>query len=161
MSNKVLNPTIMCFLGLGLGIVTRLFDIYTEHLGKMFSQMAIWILIGTLISIYSKTPKKAMFNVLPFCVGMLITYYAVSALTDGVYGKTFMIGWTVFAACSPVMAYFAWMAKKKGMFPFIIRIGIVAVSLLSSVVVFRGPRIYDFIIDGILIYFLFFKKIQR
>ena len=70
--------------------------------------MEIWILFGVLISIYSKTKRKAMLNVL-FCIGMLITYYFV----NGVYSSTYIIGWSIFALCLPVMAYFAWMSKKK------------------------------------------------
>lgn len=161
MRKKLLNPLAMLCLGLLLGIAARLLDIYTENLGEIFSQMAIWILIGTLISIYSVTPKKAVFNVLPFCLGMLLTYYAVAALSHGVYSKEFIIGWTVFALCSPIMAYFAWLTKERGVFPKIVSAGIVAVSLLSSILLFDRLRFYDIIIDGALIFFLFFKKIDR
>lgn len=161
MTSKLLHPFIMFISGLALGAIARLLDIYTQDLGNIFSQMAIWILFGTLIAIYSKTAVKAMLNVLLFSVGMLITYYTVAALTDGVYGKSFIIGWTVFAFFSPVMAYLAWKAKEKGLFPIILRVGIVMVSFLSSILLFHGPRIYDFFISGILIYFLFFKKIAR
>ena len=72
-----------------------------------------------------------------------------------------MIGWTVFALCSPVMAYFAWFTKEKGMFPKIVSVGILAVSVLSSVLFFDRLRIYDLVIDGALFYVLFFKKIDR
>ncbi|MGN0447747.1 MAG: hypothetical protein ACI4GC_04260 [Acutalibacteraceae bacterium] len=123
--------------------------------------MAIWILFGVLISIYSASKKKAMINILPFCLGMLITYYFVAFITDGVYSATFIIGWTVFALCSPIMAYFTWMTKEKGVFPKIISVGIVCVSLLSSVVLFDRIRFYDIIINGVMIYFLFVKKIER
>ena len=75
----------MFLLGLGLGVISRLFDIYTETLGNIFSQMAIWILLGTLIAIFSPTKKKAMLNIFPFCIGMLITYYATAIITHGVY----------------------------------------------------------------------------
>lgn len=161
MRKRILNPfTMLCF-GLLIGIVARLLDIYTTNLGEIFSQMAIWILIGTLISIYSETAKKAILNVLPFCLGMLVTYYAVAAWSHGVYSNVFIIGWTVFALCSPVMAYFAWLTKEKGIFPKIVSVGIVAVSVLSSVILFDRLRIYDFVIDAVLIYFLFFKKIDR
>ena len=102
-----------------------------------------------------------MLNILPFCLGMLVTYYAVAVITRGVYSATVIIGWTVFALLSPIMAYFAWMTKESGVFPKIISVGIVAVSVLSSIVLFDRLRFYDFIIDGILIYFLFFKKIKR
>ena len=148
----------MLAAGLLLGALSRIFDIYTQNLGNIFSQMAIWILLGTLISIYSETKKKAMLNILPFCLGMLFTYYLVAVLTKGVYSRSFIIGWTVFAFCSPVMAYFAWMTKKRGVFPKIIAAGIVAVSVMSSSLLFDHLRIHDVIIDGVLIYILFFKK---
>lgn len=151
----------MFLLGLILGIVSRLLDVYTQNLGNMFSQMAIWILLGVLISIYSETRKKAALNVLPFCLAMLLSYYLAAILTDGVYGSSFIIGWTAFALCSPVLAYFAWMTKEKGAFPRLIGVGIVLVSLLSSVVLFGRLRVYDIMINAALVYFLFFRKIER
>ena len=161
-SNRtLLNPLSMLLSGLLLGIITRLFDNYCPLLGEIFSQMAVWILLGTLISIYSPSKKAAMLNIFPFCMGMLVTYYVTAELTHGVYGWSYIIGWTVFALFSPVMAYFAWMAKGRGVFPRIIAVGIVAVSVLSSIILFDRLRFYDFIIDGVLIYLLFFKKISK
>lgn len=157
----LLNPLSMLLAGLLLGIAARLFDIYFQNLGEIFSQMAIWILLGTGIAIYSPTKKAAMGNIFPFCMGMLATYYVTAAITHGVYSRTFIIGWTVFALTSPVMAYFAWMAKEPGALPKIIAAGIVAVSVMSSVLLFDHLRLYDFVIDGVLIYILFFKKIKR
>lgn len=100
-------------------------------------------------------------NILPFCIGMLITYYTVAIITKGVYSRTFIIGWTIFALCSPIMAYFTWMTKEKGIFYKIISIGIIAVSILSSIILFDRLRVYDYMIDAYLIYILFFKKIER
>lgn len=161
MKKKILNPISMFFIGLILGTVSRLFDIYTQNLGNIFSQMAIWILFGVLISIYSSSQKRAMINILPFCIGMLITYYFVAFVTNGVYSTVFIIGWTAFALLSPIMAYFTWMTKEKGVFPKIIGVGIILVSILSSVVLFDGIRFYDIIINAITAYFLFVKKIER
>ena len=90
----------MLCVGLLLGIVSRLFDIYCPLLGEIFSQMSVWILLGTLIAVYSSTKKAAMLNIFPFCLGMLLTYYAMAMLTHGVYGRSFIIGWTVFASVS-------------------------------------------------------------
>ena len=59
------------------------------------------------------------------------------------------------------MAYFSWMTKERGVFPKIISAGILLISVLSSAVLFDGPRFYDFVIDGVLAYFLFFKKVRR
>ena len=38
--------------------------------------------------------------------------------------------------------------------------GIVAASVISGIVLFERLMVYDFIIDGFLICFLFFKKIN-
>lgn len=159
--SKLLNPVSMLCVGLLLGIVSRLFDIYCPLLGEIFSQMSVWILLGTLIAGYSPTKKAAMLNIFPFCLGMLLTYYAMAMLTHGAYGRSFIIGWTVFAFFSPIMAYFAWMVKQRGLFPMIIGTGIVLVSILSSVLLFDRLRIYDLVIDGLLVYFIFFKRIDR
>ena len=94
-------------------------------------------------------------------LGVLATYYAVAVITHGVYGKSYIIGWTVFALLSPLMAYLAWRSKEKGTFSALLRVGIVAVSVLSSRLLFEGFRVYDFILDGLLVYFLFFKKVRR
>lgn len=58
MRKKILNPISMFVLGLILGVISRLSDIYTENLGNVLSQMTIWILFGILISIYSNSKKK-------------------------------------------------------------------------------------------------------
>lgn len=158
---KLLTPLSMLAAGLILGTVARLFDIYCQNLGEIFSQMAVWILLGTLIAIFSPTKKDAMRNIFPFCMGMLLTYYVTAILTHGVYSWSFVIGWTVFAFFSPVMAYFAWMVKQDGIFPKIIGVGILLTSVMSSILLFDRLRIYDFVIDGLLIYFLFFRKISR
>ena len=161
LKKMILNPISMFFIGLILGIVSRLLDIYTQNLGNILSQMAIWILFGVLISIYSSSKRQAMINILPFCIGMLITYYFVAFVTNGVYSTAFIIGWTVFALLSPIMAYFTWITKEKGVFPKIISIGIILLSLSSSVILFDRIRFYDIIINVIMIYFLFIKKIER
>lgn len=53
-----LNPASMLLCGLIAGAASRLFDIYFNVLGRIFSEMTVWILISTLIAIYSPTGKK-------------------------------------------------------------------------------------------------------
>ena len=74
-------------------------------------------------------------------------------LFDGVYRG-------VDGICSvfPIFAYIARMTKEKGVFPKIISIGIIAVSFLSSAVLFDRIRLYDFVINAVTAYFLFVKK---
>lgn len=78
MKKRILNPISMFIIGLFLGVISRLLDIYTQNLGNIFSQLAVWILLGTIISIYSSSKKEAMLNIFPFCMGMLIMYYFVA-----------------------------------------------------------------------------------
>ena len=161
MKKYILNPISMFIIGIILGIISRIFDMYTQNLGNILSEIAIWILFGVVISIYSISKRKAMLNIFLFCIGMLLAYYFVAVITNGVYNKTIIIGWFIFALTSPILAYFTWMTKEKGIFPKVISISIVIVSILSSVVLFDKLRIYDYIINCILIYYLFFKDIKR
>ena len=94
-------------------------------------------------------------------MGMLLTYYAVAIVTNGVYNKIYIFGWMIFALCSPLLGYIVWMAKCKGIIAKFISAGIIFISLLSSIILFEHLRIYDFVIAGLLIYFLFYKKIDR
>ena len=158
---KLLHPAAMLLCGLAIGAAVRLLDIYTVTLGEIFSRMAVWILLGTLIAIYSPTPKLAMANILPFCLGMLAAYYAVAVITHGGYGESYIVGWTVFALLSPGMAYLAWLSKEKGTIPGLLRVGIVGVSVVSTLMLFEQLRIDDLIIVGLLVYFLFFKRVRR
>ena len=148
-------------LGAVLGVIAKLLDIYTSNLGNIFSQMSVWILLGTLIAVFSKSKRQAAIRVFLFCVGMLITYYITAEVTKSVYGMSFVYGWAAFSACSPLFAMFTWMTKEKGLFPKLISVGILAVTLLCSIVLFDGPRIYDIVILLVLVYILFFKKIKR
>ena len=158
MKNKILNPLSMLVIGILLGIMSRLFDMYTNVLCDVLSEFAIWVLFGTLISIYSKSRVDAMKNILPFCIWMLISYYTVAVITHGVYNTSFIIGWTIFALVSPLFAYLTYMTKENNKFSKIIGVLIVLFSILSSIILFDKLRFYDYIIDFILIYFLFIKK---
>ena len=53
------------------------------------------------------------------------------------------------------------MSKRKELLPTILCVGIVAVSVLSSVLLFDRFRIHDLLINSCLIYFLFFADLHR
>lgn len=161
MKRALMPPMRMLLAGLTLGAVSRLLDMFTQNLGNIFSQLSIWILLGVLIVLHSPTRKQAMLNILPFCLGMLATYYLVAVLTKGVYSRIFITGWTLFAFLSPVLAYFTWMTKQPGLFARLIAIGIVLISVVSTLLLFDRLRIYDLAINAGLVYALFFRKAER
>lgn len=157
-----LRTSIATFVfGLIMGSVAKLLDIYTSNLGNVFSQMSIWILIGVVISIRSQTKARAAINVFCFCIGMLITYYVTAELTSSSYSMTYIAGWSVFTLCSPLFAALAWMTNRCGVLPLLILLGIPFSTLVISIILFDGPRVYDILIIAIEIYILFWRRYRN
>ena len=144
--------------GLLFGIIIRLFDIYTQVLGNVFSSISVFILIGVLIVLKSKTRKDAMLNVFLFFIAMLITYYITAMITHGVYGKRFIIGWGIVAFLSPILAYFAYFIKDNRTISKIIKIGIILVTIVASIKLFDKLYFYDYLVLSVLIYLMYIKK---
>lgn len=167
MKKYILNPISLFFIGAILGIISKLLDIlfvgnlFMMTLGYMFSDLPIWVLLGILISIYSDTRKKAMINIFPFCIGMLISYYVTAELTNAVYSWNFIKGWTIFSCLSPLFAYFIWKTKEEGLFAKFISIGLILVTIIGNYILVRTFTIPDLIIIPIIVYFLFIKKVKR
>ena len=163
----ILHPISMFIIGLLTGIIIKLIDIHfrVQHFGfslsDVFSELGIWILIGVIISLFSKNKKYAMLNIFLFSIGMLITYYIIAEVTNSIYGWTFIKGWSVFACLSPLLAYLVTLTKEKGLLSLIIKIGIILVYLITNIIIFGGPRIYDIVFILILIYLLFIKKYKK
>ena len=153
--SRLLRPLPMLACGLALGAVARLLDIHTQFLGELFSRMPVWILLGTLIATASPTPRRAAANILPFSLGMLLTYYAVAILTRGVYGRAFIVGWTVFALCSPLFAAVTWLCRRRGLLPCLLRLGIVACTLFSTLLLSGDLRTQDFVLLSAVVWVIF------
>ena len=162
--NYILHPISMFIIGLVTGIIIKLIDIHfrVQHFGlslsDIFSELGIWILIGVIISLFSKNKKYAMLNIFLFSIGMLITYYIIAEVTNSIYGWTFIKGWSVFACFSPLLAYLVTLTKEKWIVSLIIKIAILIVYFITNIIMFGGPRIYDIVFILILIYLLFIKK---
>ena len=131
--------------GLITGVGVKLMDIYTVHLGNIFSQMSVWIFICSALAVYSSTPRRAAVNVFLFCAGMLLTYYLTAEGMHSPYSMTFVYGWSVFSLFSPVLAFFTWYAKGKGAVSRLLTAGIVVVLLVMAVLLFDKIRISDLV----------------
>lgn len=144
--SRLLRPLPMLVCGLALGVISRLLDIHTDFLGELFSRMPAWIVLGVLIATASPTPHRAAANILPFCLGMLLTYYTVAVITHGVYGQAYIIGWTVFALCSPLFAAVTWFCRRRGLLPLLLRLAIAVCAVLSTVLLSGDLRTHDFLL---------------
>lgn len=156
---KINNKTTF-ILGAILGIVSKLLDIndFNTGLGNMFSEISIWILLGVIITLVSKTKKDAMLNVFLFNIGMIFTYYLTAEITNSIYGFAYIRYWLKVALLSPLMALFVFKIKKdNSRLSKLIKILILGVTIYL-ILRFGGPRYYDFIILFILIYLLYKER---
>ena len=159
----LLNPITMFVLGLIAGIGCRVLDFNpaTKTLGVIFSQVNIWVLLCVLISIYSPTPIKAMSNVFPFCINMLVAYYLYDTFMGTYASLKAYLWWSSLAVVTPLLGFAAWHAKESGLIPRILRWGILLTSIVANIIMFKDFAYYDIIITAMLAYFLFCQKLDR
>lgn len=142
-STKQIAITVgIIILGLGLGVVQKLMDEAPTNaflelmqqlgVGNYFGRFAIWILLATIISVYSKSPLRAAFNTLFFFISMLAGYYLYTNYVLGFLPRAYMMIWIVIAFVSFFMAYICWYAKGEGFIPIIISSVIIGVLLAQA-----------------------------
>lgn len=107
------------FASIGFGIITKYVE-SVSFFGDVFTRLGIWVLIGTLIAAYSKTPIRAGIQTMIFFIGMLIGYYAYSELLFGVFSTNYFLYWGVYAIVSPFLAAIVWFAKNDRRLCFVL-----------------------------------------
>jgi hypothetical protein len=148
-------------VGLALGVIVKILDIYTQNLGNVFSQMSIWIFICTIIATNSYSPQRASINVFLFSVGMFVTYYITAQITQSIYSIAFIYGWGVFCLCTPVFAFFTWYSKGKGWFKTAISCGVLLFIILCAIIMFDRIRFSDILILLLTMVYLFFIPVKN
>ena len=129
-------------LGFFLGILQKWIDgtggsnlpliLQQLDIGNYFGRLAIWILLGTIISVYSKSPLRAAINTFIFFISMLAGYYLYCNYVLGFLPRTYMMMWMVIAFASFFMAYICWYAKGEGIIAIFISSIIMGVLLAQA-----------------------------
>ena len=129
-------------LGFFLGVLQKWIDgtggsnlpliLQQLDIGNYFGRLAIWILLGTIISVYSESPLRAAINTFIFFISMLAGYYLYCNYILGFLPKTYMIMWIVIAFASFFMAYICWYAKGEGIIATFISSIIMGVLLAQA-----------------------------
>ena len=101
-------------------------------IGNYFGRLAIWILLATVISVYSESPLRAATNTFFFFISMLAGYYLYCYYILGFLPRTYMIMWIVIAFASFFMAYICWYAKGEGIIAIFISSMIMGVLLAQA-----------------------------
>ena len=107
-------------------------------LTNYFGRLAVWILIGTVISVYAETPLRASLNTVLFLTGMVAGYYAYSRFILGFLPESYMMTWIIMALASAVPAYICWYAKGEGPVAIVISAGILGVLLAQAFILTQG-----------------------
>ena len=113
--------------GSNLPLILQQLDI-----GNYFGRLAIWILLGTIISVYSESPLRAAINTFFFFISMLAGYYIYCNYVLGFLPRTYMIMWIVITFVSFFMAYICWYAKGEGIIALSISSIIIGVLLAQA-----------------------------
>ena len=114
--------------GSNLPLILQQLDI-----GNYFGRLAIWILLGTIISVYSESPVRAGINTFVFFISMLAGYYLYCNFVLGFLPRAYMMMWLLFAFASFFMAYFCWYAKGEGIIAILISSVIIGVLLAQTI----------------------------
>ena len=114
--------------GSNLPLILQQLDI-----GNYFGRLAIWILLGSIISVYSESPVRAGINTFVFFISMLAGYYLYCNFVLGFLPKAYMMMWLLFAFASFFMAYFCWYAKGEGIIAILISSVIIGVLLAQTI----------------------------
>jgi hypothetical protein len=119
--NTKLYCILILIVGIVLGVISKVLDETASNLlpnfleildlRNFFSRIGFWLFSGVCISIYSKTPLRAAFNVFLFFIGMVSSYYLYTVLIAGFYPQTYMMIWIVMTVISPFMGMLCWYAK--------------------------------------------------
>ena len=151
MKLKLIKSIGIAILGLTLGLIQKWIDgkainelpkiFEVLDIGNYFGGLSIWILLATVISIYSKSPLRAGINVLIFFISMLTGYYWYSNYILGFFPKSYMLIWAMFSFVSFFLAYICWYAKGKGIIAILISAIIVGVLFSQSVLILQGIRV--------------------
>ena len=128
--------------GFVLGVLQKWIDgtgsstlpVILQHLdiGNYFGRLAIWILLGTIISMYSESPMRAAINTFFFFISLLAGYYLYCNYILGFLPRTYMMMWIVIAFASIFMAYICWYAKGEGFIAIFISSMIIVVLLAQA-----------------------------
>lgn len=140
--------------GMAMGAAARWLDIHSEFFGTLFSNIAIWALLCTVIAVRSRTPRRAGGHVFLFLSGMLVLYYSVAAWTGGVWSIRIAFGWAAVAVVSPLLGYIAWFAGGRDKLAWLLSGGIVLFMAASTWFLFGKLRVSDLVVIGLTACFL-------
>lgn len=133
-------------------------------IGEIGTELGIWVLVATVLAVWSPSPKVAALRVFAFFAAMLVTYYTYSMVLFGFFPTYYFLMWGWVACLSPIAAYVVWHARGNGWVAALCASLPVAVLLAegySFYYTFRVPQGFALLSALLLFAILPVKKPQR
>lgn len=115
----------------------------TLDIRNYFGRFAVWILLATVISVYSRSPLKATVNTFTFFISMLAGYYIYCNFVLGFLPRAYMMMWIGISFITPFMAYICWYAKGKGPVAIVSSSVIIGVLFAQAFSIIQGFYVYS------------------
>lgn len=145
---KIIVSIGVVVFGFALGVLQKILDslainelpllLQQIDLTNYFGRLAVWILLGTVISVYASSPLRAGINAFLFFISMVSGYYLYCRFVLGFLPKRYMLIWIAFSFASFFLAYICWYAKGEGVPSLIISAGIIGVLFAQAFLLVRG-----------------------
>ena len=147
--NIRITASVLCALaGFAVGVLQKWLDstavnelpvlLQRLDIGNFFGRFAVWILIGTIISVYASTPVRAAINSFLFFISMVAGYYLYCNFVLGFLPGTYMMIWIVLSFAVPIFAFICWYAKGNGMPAVLISACILGVLFSQAFLITQG-----------------------
>ncbi len=148
LSMQVIYSLCMALWGVGLGVFQKWLDsgaynrfpelIQSLDIHNFFGRFAIWILLGTVISVYSRSPFRASINTFLFLICMVIGYYTYCRFVLGFFSRSYMMIWVMFSILSILPAWICWYARGSGLIAILISAFILGILFSQGILIVQG-----------------------
>lgn len=143
---KILMSAGIAFAGVLLGVFQKYIDggaempqiLQSLDIVNYFGRFAVWLLLGTMISVYASTPVRASVNTFLFFISMVAAYYLYCHFISGFLPESYMMIWIILSFASPFIAFICWYAKGKGIAAIAISAVILGVIFSQAFLITQG-----------------------
>ncbi|MDR0459549.1 MAG: hypothetical protein LBG68_03665 [Coriobacteriales bacterium] len=118
------------------------------------SGFGIWILLGTIVSVYAQRPGSAALVTPLFFFAMLLSYYTFSLYFYHFYIGYVVRGWSIMALLTIVAGYFVWYAKGEGLLSIVcaaVPVGLLVAHALPTYSNYKLSYLLDLVFALVLI----------